>query len=126
MKLILLSILLLTACATTSTGTSVAAPSELTIACAATQAGLAATQVTPVPNASVQAALTKAQPVAALACNGATAINASTLQSFVATAMPAVLAAVSLAPNPDKNLISWISATQAVVAAASAAATAAQ
>ena len=126
MKRILFATLLLAACATTSSGTTVAAPSELTVACAATQAGLAAAQTAPIPNASVQAALAKAQPVAALACNGASAIDASTLQSFVTTAMPTVLAAVSLTPSPDKNLISWLSATQSIVAAASAAATAAK
>jgi hypothetical protein len=124
-KLIVLTMLAVVGCATTTAPGTVAAPSELTIACAAAQAGLAATQTVPIPNASIQAALAKAQPVAALACNGASAINASTLQSFVTTAMPTILAAASLAPNPDKNLISWISATQAVVAAASAAAAAA-
>ncbi len=125
-KAILFGALLLTACATTSTGTSVAAPTELAIVCAGTEAGLTAAQAVTTLPAALQANLDKATPIVVEACNGAQTVSSLTLQNFTTTALPAVIAVLSAAPNPNKTLIGDLTAFQIIMSAATAAATAAK
>jgi hypothetical protein len=124
MKRILFAALLLAGCATTSTGTSVAAPTELAIVCAGAEAGLTAAQTVTTLPASLQAKLATATPIVVMACNGAATVSSVTLANFTTTALPTLIAVLSAAPNPNKTLIGDLTAFQIIMSAATAAATA--